>query len=145
MCVLDKIVHNSHRHDYWDADASNKPVQTGTPAFIQELRTRHFTPADEILVKVSGYELTEDYIATKGFNNPLIIHNKEGLDMIMPPENFSYIDVMKLVGDDKEIDVIDVCRQQNFKMTLCEFVEYVASNSRNRTFNIVSLEFSNTG
>lgn len=141
----DKVTHNSHRHDYWDSNASNKPVQTGTPAFIQELCTRHFTPADDILFKVSGYELTEEYFRSKGFNSPIIINSKEGLDMIMPPENFSYIDVLKLVGDDKEIDVIDVCRQANIRMTLGDFINYVASSGRKRIFNVVSLEFSNTG
>ncbi|XP_019760459.1 histone lysine demethylase PHF8 isoform X2 [Dendroctonus ponderosae] len=142
---INKVTHNSHRHEYWDSNASSKPVQTGTPAFIQELRTRHFTPADDILVKVSGYELTEEYFRSKGFNSPIIINSKEGLDMIMPPENFSYIDVLKLVGDDKEIDVIDVCRQANIRMTLGDFINYVASSGRKRIFNVVSLEFSNTG
>lgn len=89
--------------------------------------------------------MTEDFLNTKGFNNPIVINNKEGLDMIMPPDNFSYIDVLKLVGDEKEIDVIDVCRQANIRMTLGEFVEYVVNNGRTRIFNVVSLEFSNTG
>ncbi|XP_030746234.1 histone lysine demethylase PHF8-like [Sitophilus oryzae] len=140
-----KPINNSHRHDYWDANATHKPVQTGTPAFIQELRTRHFILADEILVKMPGYELTEEFLKSKGFSNPILVEHKEGLDMIMPPENFSYIDVLKLIGDDKEIDVIDVCRQANVRMTLAEFVEYFDNNDRTRIFNVVSLEFSNTG
>ncbi|KAL1492649.1 hypothetical protein ABEB36_010877 [Hypothenemus hampei] len=142
---IHKAVHNSHRHDYWDAAAANKPVQTGTPAFIRELRSRHFPSADDILIKASGQDLTEEFFNTKGFNNPIIINNKDGLDMTMPPENFSYVDVMKLIGDDKEIDVIDVCRQSSIRMTLGDFVNYVASNGRTRIFNVVSLEFSNTG
>ncbi|XP_066152818.1 histone lysine demethylase PHF8-like [Euwallacea fornicatus] len=140
-----KTIRNSHRHDYWDPEAANKPVQTGTPAFIQELCTRHFPPADDVLIKLSGSELTQEFIETKGFNNPIVVNTKEGLDMIMPPENFSYIDVMKLVGDDKEIDVIDVCRQNSIRMTLRDFIEYVVNIDRSRIFNVVSLEFSNTG
>lgn len=142
--ILDKVIQNSHRHDYWDANASHKPVQTGTPAFIQELKSRHFIMADEILVKMPGYELTEEFFQTKGFNNPILIENKEGLDMIMPSDHFSYIDVLNLIGDDKEIDVIDVCRQANIRMTLRDFVEYFVNNVRTRIFNVVSLEFSDT-
>ncbi|XP_050314643.1 histone lysine demethylase PHF8-like isoform X2 [Anthonomus grandis grandis] len=140
-----KTYQNTHRHDYWDENAAGKPVQTGTPAFILELRSRHFTPADDICVHIGGHELTEEFLNSKGFNKPIIIPNKDGLDMIMPPENFSYIDVLKLVGDDKEIDVIDVCRQSNVRMTLGDFVDYVINSGRTRIFNVVSLEFSNTG
>ncbi|KAF7273696.1 hypothetical protein GWI33_013608 [Rhynchophorus ferrugineus] len=141
---IHKIIQNSHRHDYWDPNASHKPVQTGTPAFIQELRSRHFVMADEILIKMPGYELTEDFFETKGFNNPILIESKEGLDMIMPSDHFSYIDVLNLIGGDKEIDVIDVCRQANIRMTLRDFVQYFVDNDRTRIFNVVSLEFSDT-
>ncbi|XP_060515940.1 histone lysine demethylase PHF8-like [Cylas formicarius] len=142
---IHKTIYNSHRHDYWDENATNKPVQTGTPAFIQELCTRHFTPADEIITKVTGYELTKQFLEFNGFNNPIIVDDREGLDMVMPPENFSYVDVQRLIGDHKEIDVIDVCRQTNLRMTLGDFVDYFRNYNRTRIFNVISLEFSNTG
>lgn len=92
-----------------------------------------------------GQQLTETFLKTHGFNNPVVIDNKDGLEMTMPPDNFSLYDVESYVGGEKEIDVIDVCRQTNIKMKLREFVEYFNSLNRTRVFNVVSLEFSNTG
>lgn len=92
-----------------------------------------------------GQQLTETFLKTHGFNNPVVIDNKDGLEMTMPPDNFSLYDVESFVGGEKEIDVIDVCRQNNIKMKLREFVEYFNSLNRTRVFNVVSLEFSSTG
>ena len=47
-------------------------------------------------------------------------------------------------GADKEIDVIDVSRQCDLKMRLGDFVEYYNSPNRERTLNVISLEFSET-
>ena len=47
-------------------------------------------------------------------------------------------------GADKEIDVIDVSRQCDLKMRLGDFVEYYNSPNRERTLNVISLEFSHT-
>lgn len=43
------------------------------------------------------------------------------------------------------MDVIDVTRQSNIRMKLRDFVEYYNSPSRTRVFNVISLEFTNTG
>lgn len=47
-------------------------------------------------------------------------------------------------GGDKEIDVIDVCRQADLKMRLGDFVEYYNSPNRDKVLNVISLEFSET-
>lgn len=49
-----------------------------------------------------------------------------------------------IAGPDKEIDVIDVCRQCDLKMRLGDFVEYYNSPNRDRVLNVISLEFSET-
>ncbi|KAJ8914763.1 hypothetical protein NQ315_013266 [Exocentrus adspersus] len=142
---INKPIHNWHRHDFWDENALNKPVQTGTSVFIRELCARHFAQEGEVVVHMRGQQLTETFLKTHGFNNPIVIDSKDGLEMTMPPDNFSLYDVESYVGGEKEIDVIDVCRQNNIKMKLREFVEYFNSLNRTRVFNVVSLEFSNTG
>ncbi|XP_066588907.1 histone lysine demethylase PHF8-like isoform X2 [Prorops nasuta] len=136
---------NWHRHDYCESDSDAKPVQTGTPVFIRELKSRHFPKADEIVKHVRGQQLTLQYLQTNGFENPIIVDGKDGLDMTVPPTNFSVYDVESYIGGDRDMDVIDVTRQSNIRMKLRDFVEYYNSPSRTRVFNVISLEFTNTG
>lgn len=112
--------------------------------FIRELCSRHFASDADVVLHLNGQQLTESFLKTHGFNNPIVIDNKEGLDMKIPSEHFSLYDVITYVGGDKEIDVIDVGRQSNIKMKLEEYVNYFNSLNRTRVFNVVSLEFSNT-
>ena len=49
-------------------------------------------------------------------------------------------------GSDREVDVIDVTRQTDIRMTLGEFIEYfkIPAEERKKTLNLISLEFSHT-
>lgn len=136
---------NWHRHEYWDPQAVEKPVQTGTGVFIKELCSRHFASEGEIVTHMRGQQLTENFLMQNGFNNPIVIDGKDGLDITIPPEHFSIYDVEQCIGSDKNIDVIDVTRQTDFKMSLRAFVEYFNNPKRNRVLNCISLEFSGTG
>lgn len=91
-----------------------------------------------------GQQLTESFLQQNGFTSPIVIDSKDGLDMTIPPDNFSLYDVEAYVGGDMLIDVIDVTRQSDVKMKLRDFVEYYNSLNRSKIFNVVSLEFSNT-
>ncbi|CAD1477112.1 unnamed protein product, partial [Heterotrigona itama] len=136
---------NWHRHDYSEPDADTKPVQTGTPVFIRELKSRHFPKADEVVKYVRGQQLTLQHLQANGFENPIIIDGKDGLDMTVPPPNFSVYDIESYIGGDRDMDVIDVTRQSNIRMKLRDFVEYYNSPCRTRVLNVISLEFTNTG
>ncbi|GJQ66960.1 hypothetical protein Trydic_g21906 [Trypoxylus dichotomus] len=140
-----KPYRNLHRHDFWDGNASQKPVQTGTPIFIRELRARHFASEGEVVLHMRGQQLTETLLQQKGFDCPIVIDGKDGLDMTIPPDNFSVYDVEAFIGGNYEMDVIDVMRQTDIKMKLGDFVAYFNSLSRTRVYNVVSLEFSKTG
>lgn len=89
---------NWHRHDYSEPDADTKPVQTGTPVFIRELKSRHFPKADEVVKYVRGQQLTLQHLQASGFENPIIIDGRDGLDMTVPPPNFSVYDVESYIG-----------------------------------------------
>lgn len=93
-----KVRTNWHRHDYSEYNADTKPVQTGTPVFIRELKTRHFPKADEIVKHLKGQQLTLQHLQTNGFENPIIVDGKESLDMTLPPSNFSVLDVENYIG-----------------------------------------------
>ncbi|RZC33738.1 lysine-specific demethylase 7B [Asbolus verrucosus] len=111
------------RHDYWDENATTKPVQTGTGVFIRELLARHFASEGEVVVHMRGQQITETLLQQQGFNNPIVVDGKDGLDMTLPPDNFSLYDVESYIGGDMEIDVIDVTRQCNIKMKLRDYVD----------------------
>ena len=51
---------------------------------------------------------------------------------------------MYLTGSMREIDVIDVARQEDYKMLMREWTDYYNSTNRDKIFNVISLEFSNT-
>ncbi|XP_011162407.1 histone lysine demethylase PHF8 isoform X2 [Solenopsis invicta] len=142
---LMKIRTNWHRHDYTECDADTKPVQTGTSVFIRELKSRHFSKADEVVKHVKGHQLTFQYLQINGFENPIIIDGKDGLDMTVPPSSFSVNDVETYIDGDRDMDVIDVARQNNIRMKLRDFIEYYNSSPRTRVLNVISLEFTNTG
>ena len=48
--------------------------------------------------ELRGFELTEDYLVENGFRRPLIVRCKDGLDLRVPPEDFSIQDVEENVG-----------------------------------------------
>lgn len=93
-----KVRLNWHRHDYSESEADTKPVQTGTPVFIRELKSRHFPKADEVVKHVRGQQLTLQHLQINGFESPIIIDGKDGLDMTVPPPNFSVYDVESYIG-----------------------------------------------
>ena len=49
-----------------------------------------------------------------------------------------------LTGSERLMDVIDVVRQSDVRMSLHDFVEYYIEPVRTRTFNVISLEFSDS-
>ena len=99
------------------------------------------------------------------------MEKKDGLGLIVPPATFSVNDLETHVGSMRELDVIDVDRQLGIKMLMrsvvlgCsgggrltksndfiinsffprEWTEYYLSAERSKIFNLISLEFSNTG
>jgi hypothetical protein len=138
---------NLHRYNCSEPEAENKPVQTGTAVFIKELKSRHFPSADGIVLRLRGHQLTLPYLTQHGFDVPIIAEEKEGLETLLPPENFTVNDVENYIGSDHEVDVTDVTQQRDIRMKLGEFVEYYASpaEQRKKTLNVTGLEFSHTG
>ena len=56
--------------------------------------------ADEVPVKrLRGYELTKEYLEENGFDVPILVEKKDGLDLKVPPPSFSIQDVENHVGE----------------------------------------------
>ncbi|KAJ8017071.1 hypothetical protein DPEC_G00013970 [Dallia pectoralis] len=125
-------------------ESSGRPVKTGSPQFVRELRSRTFPSADEVLLKPSGAQLTVEFLEERSFSVPVLVLRRDGLGMNLPPGNFGVNDVEHYIGAEREIDVIDVSRQADLKMRLGDFVEYYNNPNRDRILNVISLEFSET-
>lgn len=54
--------------------------------------------ADDVVAKLSGSQLTMDYLEENGFNEPILAQRKEGLGMSMPAPTFYISDVENYVG-----------------------------------------------
>lgn len=98
----------------------------------------------DVTTCLSASELTLAYLEKTSFMNPLLIADKEGLGLMLPPPDLSVGDVVDFIGPDYLVDVIDVLKQESIKMTLAEFADYYTSYNRTKVFNVVSLEFSDT-
>ena len=69
--------------------------------FIRDLKRKTFRSGDEVVVKLHGSELTKDYLDRHGFGSPIVVENKDGLGLIVPPSTFSVSDVERYVGKDE--------------------------------------------
>nr|XP_058147451.1 histone lysine demethylase PHF8 isoform X3 [Dasypus novemcinctus] len=138
--VMKKRRGSSKGHD----THKTKPVKTGSPTFIRELRSRTFDSSDEVILKPTGSQLTVEFLEENSFSVPILVLKKDGLGMTLPSPSFTVRDVEHYVGSEKEIDVIDVTRQADCKMKLGDFVKYYYSGKREKVLNVISLEFSDT-
>ncbi|XP_064145721.1 lysine-specific demethylase 7A isoform X3 [Loxodonta africana] len=91
-----------------------------------------------------GCQLTQRYLEKHGFHVPIMVPKLDDLGLRLPPPTFSVTDVERYVGGDKVIDVIDVARQADSKMTLHSYVKYFTNPNRPKVLNVISLEFSDT-
>uniref|UniRef100_A0A4W5JQZ8 PHD-type domain-containing protein n=1 Tax=Hucho hucho TaxID=62062 RepID=A0A4W5JQZ8_9TELE len=80
-------------------DTSGRPVKTGTPQFVRELRSRTFPSADEVLLKPSGAQLTVEFLEERSFSVPVLVLRRDGLGMSLPPGNFGVNDVEHYIGN----------------------------------------------
>ena len=73
-------------------------IQSGTIAFVQQLRKRKCDDSSEALLLLSGHELTTEYLQKHGFNKPVLVECKDGLEIVVPASTFTVADVEKHVG-----------------------------------------------
>ncbi|CAF5214045.1 unnamed protein product, partial [Rotaria magnacalcarata] len=142
--VLVKQRKNQHRRDYSDANADNKPTQSGTPDFINKLKRRIFPGCESVVTRLKGNHLTPEYLATYGFTQPILISNRDGLDMTLPNRTITLAEIRDAVGQDRFIDIIDCEKQVTYKMNLNDYIEYYENFERSKIYNVLSLEISNT-
>jgi len=139
-----KVETNWHRHDKCDPQATYKPLQVGTKLFVDELIKRIFPSADDIIMKVSGKQLTLPYLNQSGFNHPILVTDKDGLSMTTPQAGFNMDKIVSVLGEDYQLDAIDVHRQQACKMSIGQFADVFNNPFGDRVLNCLSLEVTDT-
>lgn len=74
-------------------------IQSGTIAFIQQLRKRKCGDASEVVLPLSGDQFTIEYLQEHGFSKPVLVECKDGLGIVVPHSSFTVADVEKHVGE----------------------------------------------
>ncbi|KAM3185758.1 hypothetical protein ACTXT7_005729 [Hymenolepis weldensis] len=120
-----------------------KPA-AGTPEFIRKLLGRKYLDPDPFVDYKNGDEVNGYNLETDGFKKPIVVHNKSGLRMKVPPPNFTLHDVVDFTDPEIQIAVIDVESQCDSMMPLGEFVDKFYEKPRKRILNVLSFEYSRT-
>ncbi|CAF3954146.1 unnamed protein product [Rotaria sp. Silwood2] len=135
---------NQHRRDFSDSNAELKPVQSGTKVFINKLKQKTFLDCEPVIIRIKGDQLTSEYLFKTGFTKPILISNRDGLELTLPNRMITLEEINKLIGHDQYIDIIDCEKQVIYKMSFNDYVEYFENYDRNKIYNVLSLEVSNT-
>ena len=65
-----------------------------------------------------------------GFNTPILVKEKSGLDITVPDSSFTVSDVRNFVGAKRVVDIMDCTTQKNSEMTMKEWEDYYTSSNR---------------
>ncbi|KAG0367756.1 Lysine-specific demethylase 7A [Gamsiella multidivaricata] len=134
-------------------DASGTRNSIGTAAAAHNkwksiLDSRKFQNED--FPRVSGKDITVQYLRETGFRTPILIKldkdgTTKGLDMVMPKTSWTVSDVRDAVGANVVVNVIDVATQSEAEQwDMGSWAAYFNGTKRNRIYNVISLEVSNT-
>jgi len=119
-----------------------------------------------VITQLKGNQVTIEYLTKNGFTKPILITNRDGLEISLPSRTITLTEINELVGmkeefeylfeillntnfvdylgPDRYIDIIDCEKQVTYKMSLEEYIEYFESFERNKIYNVLSLEISNS-
>ncbi|KAH9497090.1 Lsd1/2 complex PHD finger containing protein Phf2 [Dermatophagoides farinae] len=115
-----KTITNHHRHNRNAENADQLPIQTGTPDFINYLKRSTSIPDARSMVDVKrmrGQQLTLKELILSGFDRPIVVETKNGLEMSMDSE-FNLITACQYYSEDLIVDAIEVTRQIKVKTKL---------------------------
>ena len=109
----------------------------------EKVKTKDYPPY--FVAEMKGEDVTFEYFQRTGFNSPIFVKDKAGLQIRVPDGSFSVSDVKNLVGGKRILEVMNCATQLNAEMTLKDFEEFFTDPDRDDTkLNVISLEFSHT-
>lgn len=54
---------------------------------------------EDVVCRLRGQQLTLPYIVANGFTKPILVEDRNGLDLIVPHDSFNVLDVESYVGE----------------------------------------------
>ncbi|KAF9304397.1 JmjC domain-containing histone demethylation protein 1, partial [Podila horticola] len=112
---------------------------------------------DTIIQRITGHNLTLEYLRATGFSLPIIVGESQkttrsrksdslaSLGMKMPPHDLTVEAVRDAVGGERVVPVIDVASQSEMdEWTMDRWAEYFCEESKARILNVISLEITGT-
>ncbi|KAL6728436.1 hypothetical protein Aduo_010210 [Ancylostoma duodenale] len=144
--------------DHSDSEKSassddEKPFDKGTFMSVmrydfEDLLTNERFEHPDLIGRIEPHEFNLEYYEQSRLATPLVFDcDPHELGMKVPKaDEFSVDDVLRLVGGDRMIEVVEVSGQTSVKMTLKDFIDYYKTprEERSTLYNVLSLEFSNT-
>ena len=90
LLILVKKRRNVSKHNYKEIHEGTKQISAGTIMFIRQLKVRKFLNAEDVTIQFeNGSRLTADYFQDNAFEYPILVYEKTGLNLVVPPSNFT--------------------------------------------------------
>ena len=67
--------------------------------FVDVITSCPCRAGDDVLLRLKGSEVTINYFEQNGFKKPIIVEQKDGLGLRVPPPDFRISDVEQYVGE----------------------------------------------
>ena len=140
-----RTLRKKHSKTYTDGMSSTDEEEDMATTYNPEekIKSKNFPPY--FVREMRGEDVTYEFFQRTGFNTPVFVLEKTGLNMRVPDASFSVTDVKNYVGGRRLLEVMNCATQLNAEMTLKDFEEFFTSPDRDDTkLNVISLEFSHT-
>nr|XP_061792053.1 lysine-specific demethylase 2A-like [Nerophis lumbriciformis] len=133
------------RRRYHEDVMSDEEIDGGRTFDLDEKVHSQSFKSDRI-TRMQGKDFTYEFFQRGGLRDPIIFEKMDGLGLKMPDPSFSVSDVKMFVGSRRMIDVMDVSTQKGLEMSMAQWTRYyeTAPPLRDKLYNVISLEFSNT-
>ena len=91
-------------------------MQSGTRDFVNTLKRRvfpryapshlaykmhldlRFDSCESVITRLKGHQLTMEYLSEMGFTRPILITNRDGLDITLPSRTITLAEINELAG-----------------------------------------------
>ncbi|KAL5016594.1 hypothetical protein ScPMuIL_006183 [Solemya velum] len=103
------------RRHYTDEDLDDDEIE-GKRNYNLEDRIKSNKCNKDFVKELKGHEFTLKYLQEHGLEVPILFHDKTGLGMRVPSENFRVGDVKQCVGSRRMLDVMDVNTQKGMEI-----------------------------
>jgi len=103
---------------------------------------------DDTVQVLTGEDLTVEYLQREGFNAPIMVKQRDNLELEIPPKfhsrEFGMENIKSFIGSRRKVDALDTKTQKTQSMTMQQWYQFWVTFPRKQILNGISLEFSLT-